>query len=158
MLATHIRTISTHSGTLSVRVIMQAAAAHAPIRICPSPPTFQKRILKAGVSASAMSRSTEVFWAVTQVLRLEPKAPLITAANTSRGFSRVRRIVTMLHRTSASKIAISLIPQTFSIERSSRLEIWKRGSLFFIFLCYLPGMSSSCRFPVCRRLFLPQFR
>ena len=50
-LDTTITIISSQLGILSPSRIMQAAVARPPIRIWPSPPTFQNRILNAGVTA-----------------------------------------------------------------------------------------------------------
>ena len=51
MLVTSIVTMSSQLGRTSRRTIMQAAVARQPAIIWPSPPMFQKRILKAGVTA-----------------------------------------------------------------------------------------------------------
>ena len=54
---------------------MQVVVARQPIRVCPSAPMFQKRILKAGVTAREMPSSTAVLRKVTPIRREEPKAP-----------------------------------------------------------------------------------
>ena len=72
--------MSAASGSLSPQAIMQPAVASAPMSTWPSAPMFQKRILKAGVTARAMHRSMAVFCRVIQILRDEPKLPSIMAA------------------------------------------------------------------------------
>ena len=74
-LAKNMQTISSQFGTTSRRQIMQAAAARQPARVWPSPPTFQKRMRKAGVTAREMVSRMATFCRVTQVLRAEPKEP-----------------------------------------------------------------------------------
>ena len=54
---------------------MQAAAASAPARAWPSPPRFQQRMRKAGVTASDTQSSIAMFCSSTQNLRLVPKEP-----------------------------------------------------------------------------------
>ena len=60
--------------------IMQAAAARPPIRAWPSAPRFQQRMRKAGVTARETHSSMEMFCRSTQILRGEPKEPLMMAA------------------------------------------------------------------------------
>ena len=54
---------------------MQAAAASADTRTCPSAPVFQKRIRNAGVTAMEMQSKTAVPCRVTQSLREDPNVP-----------------------------------------------------------------------------------
>ena len=54
---------------------MQAAVARAPIRICPSPPRFQKRMRKAGVRASEIHKRIATSFPRIQIRLLVPKAP-----------------------------------------------------------------------------------
>ena len=54
---------------------MQAVVARQPIRVCPSAPMFQKRILNAGVTAREMPSSTATLRKVTPIRREEPNAP-----------------------------------------------------------------------------------
>ena len=75
MAETVITQISSQLGSLSPSRIMQAAVARPPIRIWPSPPTFQKRILNAGVTARETHRRMARFWPKIHIFRLEPKAP-----------------------------------------------------------------------------------
>ena len=69
-------TISSAWGTLPPSRIMQVVVARQPMRVCPSAPMFQKRILKAGVTAREMPSSTATLRKVTPMRREEPKAPL----------------------------------------------------------------------------------
>ena len=80
MPATAMMTMSSQFGTLSPMRIMQAATASAPARTWPSAPMFQKRILKAGVTAREMHSSMARFCSSTQVRRAVPKAPSNMAA------------------------------------------------------------------------------
>ena len=41
---------------------MQVVVARQPIRVCPSAPMFQKRILNAGVTAKEIPSKTATFW------------------------------------------------------------------------------------------------
>ena len=54
---------------------MKPAVTMPPMRICPSAPMFQKRILKAGARPTPMHRSIMASRTVTQVRRAVPKAP-----------------------------------------------------------------------------------
>ena len=67
-------------GTLPGRRIMHAAEASAPIRACPSPPRFQQRMRKAGVTASDTHSSIAMFCSSTHILRGVPKEPFQIAA------------------------------------------------------------------------------
>ena len=67
--------ISTAFGKSLPSLIMQAVVARAPIRICPSPPRFQKRMRKAGVSAREIHRRIAISFPRIQVRRAVPKAP-----------------------------------------------------------------------------------
>ncbi len=82
MLLTAMQAITAQLGSVSPRQIMQAADARAPIRACPSPPIFQKRILNAGVTARETHSSMAMFCSSTQNLRGVPKEPLKMAAYT----------------------------------------------------------------------------
>ena len=75
MLATIMQRITMPLDRVSARQIMQAAVARPPMRTCPSAPMFQKRILKAGVTAREMPSRMARSWAVIQVRRAVPKAP-----------------------------------------------------------------------------------
>ena len=61
MEAKTMMTISSQLGILSPSKIMQAAVARPPMRIWPSPPTFQKRILNAGVTARDTTSKMAMF-------------------------------------------------------------------------------------------------
>ena len=80
ILATTITIISSQLGILSPSRIMQAAVARPPIRIWPSPPTFQKRILNAGVTARETHNRMAIFCPKIHTFRSLPKAPLNMAA------------------------------------------------------------------------------
>ena len=75
MLATIMQRITAPLDILSARQIMQAAVARPPMSTWPSAPMFQKRILKAGVTAREMPSRMARFCRVIQVLRAVPKAP-----------------------------------------------------------------------------------
>ena len=64
ILPTAMAANSSGAGRLLPRYTMIRAEARPPTRICPSPPQFQKRILKAGASAmpthSKMDRSRSI--------------------------------------------------------------------------------------------------
>ena len=76
MLVTIISKMTAPLGSLSRRQIMQAAAASAPARAWPSPPRFQQRMRKAGVTASDTHSSIAMFCSSTHSLRAVPKEPL----------------------------------------------------------------------------------
>ena len=75
MLLTTMTTSSSAVGSLSPSRIMQAADASPPTSACPSAPMFQKRMRKAGVTASARQSRIAMFWQSPQMRRLVPKAP-----------------------------------------------------------------------------------
>ena len=68
--------MKTASGMFGARKIMQISVASPPMSTCPSAPRFQKRILNAGVTASAMQSRMATFWASSQMRRLVPNAPV----------------------------------------------------------------------------------
>ena len=74
--ATVMTTSSSQLGILPPRQIMQVVEARQPMRTWPSAPMFQKRILKAGVTAREMPSRMATFSQVVQLLRAVPKAPL----------------------------------------------------------------------------------
>ena len=67
--------IRTALGRVSPITIIQAAVPSAPIRICPSPPRFQKRMRKAGVRAREIHRSMATSFPRIQIRLVVPKAP-----------------------------------------------------------------------------------
>ena len=75
MLVTVMHRRMAQLGSLPGSRIMQAAAARPPISACPSPPRFQQRMRKAGVTASATHSSIAMFCSSTQNLRVVPKEP-----------------------------------------------------------------------------------
>ena len=80
MLAKHMQTMTAQLGSLSASRIMQAAAPRPPMSACPSPPRFQQRMRKAGVTARETHSSIAMFCSSTQNLRVVPKEPLMIAA------------------------------------------------------------------------------
>ena len=76
MLATTMQQITAQLGSTSRRQIMHAAEARQPMRVWPSPPMFQNRMRKAGVTAREMHSSMATFWRVTHMRRGDPKVPL----------------------------------------------------------------------------------
>lgn len=102
---------------------------------------FQKRILKAGVTASAIQRSIAIFCSSTQTLRGEPNEPLKMVAYTCSGFSPVIVVVIMEHTMSASRIAAARMPQDLYQGRASRFVMWKRGDLVFLFMALSSQLS-----------------
>ena len=95
-------------------LIISAADAIAPTRICPSAPMFQKRILKAGVRPMATHKSTSASRMVTQVRRGVPIAPSITPIYTLSGLRPVTELITTAHTRSASIIAATRMSAALS--------------------------------------------
>ena len=71
-----MQTMTAQLGSLPGSRIMQAAAARPPISAWPSPPRFQQRMRKAGVTARETHSSMATFCSSTQTLREVPKEPL----------------------------------------------------------------------------------
>ena len=98
---------------------------------------FQKRILKAGVTAREIPSRTARFWKVTQDFRAEPKAPLKIVAKILTGFSPVSSIVTTAQTTRASRMAQPRMAKLLYQGRVSRLAMWNRDCFLFICLASL---------------------
>ena len=80
MLVTIMQRMTSPLDSLPESRIMQAADARQPIRAWPSPPRFQQRMRKAGVTASDTHSSMAMFCSSTQMRRLVPKEPAHMAA------------------------------------------------------------------------------
>ena len=74
-LVTIMQRMTAQLGSLSARVIMQAAEARPPMSAWPSAPRFQQRIRKAGVTASDTHSSIAIFCSSTQNFLVVPKEP-----------------------------------------------------------------------------------
>ena len=68
---------SSQFGRDPLKRIITAAAPKHPIRACPSPPRFQKRIRKAGARAREMIRRVARSCPINQTFRTVPKFPAI---------------------------------------------------------------------------------
>ena len=74
-LVTTMQRMMAQLGSLPGSRIMQAAAARPPMSAWPSPPRFQQRMRKAGVTARDTHSSMAMFCSSTQSLRVVPKEP-----------------------------------------------------------------------------------
>ena len=92
---------------------MMNAVARPPTRICPSPPTFQNRMRKAGASASATHRRIIVSRTVVQMEMARffharsgvPNVVWNIVAKTSSGFRPVNSTIVSEQTASASSTA-----------------------------------------------------
>ena len=115
--------IITTVGTLPSSRIMQAVVARQPTRVWPSAPMFQKRILKAGVTAREMPSRTATLRKVTQIRREVPNAPERMVPYTLKGFLPVRMVVIKPQKTKASSKMPPRISSALDRGSVSRLEI-----------------------------------
>ena len=116
-------TISRGVDTLSPSRIIQLVVARQPIIVCPSAPMFQKRILKAGVTAKEIPSRTAILRKVTPMRREVPNAPERMVAYTLRGFLPVRIVVIRPQKISASSRIPPRIRSALDRGNVSRFEI-----------------------------------
>ena len=113
------------------------AVTMPPMRICPSAPMFQKRILKAGASPTPMHSSIMASRTVTQLRRGVPKAPSKMPSYTWKGFSLVTAKMKMPLTTRDSSTAMIRMAHALGRAMPSRLAMRSRGSLW-VLPCVMP--------------------
>ena len=108
---------------------MNPAVTMPPMRIWPSAPMFQNRILKAGARPTPMHSSIMASRMVTQDRRSVPKAPSTMASYTCTGFSLVTAKMNRPLTTRDKITPITRMPHALGVAMASRLAMRSRGSL-----------------------------